>query len=222
MTPQPDAVKTDPVTAESPTTRGNETPMSTNATPGGTPPRALKVVIAGGFGVGKTSIVGTLSEVKPLRTEAKMTSASIGIDDTSKIDQKTTTTVAMDFGRITIDRSLIMYLFGTPGQDRFGFMWDDLVTGAIGALVLVDLRRIDDCFDAVDYFENRSIPFVVAVNVFDPNVTYPEEVVRDALSISAHVPIVSIDARDRESAKSALLTLLGVLVSRKQTAGALA
>lgn len=196
--------------------------MSTNATPGATPPRALKVVIAGGFGVGKTSIVGTLSEVKPLRTEAKMTSASIGIDDTSKIEQKTTTTVAMDFGRITIDRSLIMYLFGTPGQDRFGFMWDDLVTGAIGALVLVDLRRIDDCFDAVDYFENRSIPFVVAVNVFDPTVNYPEEVVRDALSISPHVPIVSIDARDRESAKAALLTLLGVLVSRKQTAGALA
>ena len=148
--------------------------MSTNATPGAAPPRALKVVIAGGFGVGKTSIVGALSEVKPLRTEAKMTAASIGIDDTSKVDQKTTTTVAMDFGRITIDRSLIMYLFGTPGQDRFGFMWDDLVTGAIGAVVLVDLRRIDDCFDAVDYFENRSIPFVVAVNVFDADVTYPD------------------------------------------------
>ncbi|MDH5288584.1 MAG: ATP/GTP-binding protein [Acidimicrobiia bacterium] len=196
--------------------------MSTNATPGAMPPRALKVVIAGGFGVGKTTIVGTLSEVKPLRTEAKMTAASIGIDDTSKINQKTTTTVAMDFGRITIDRSLIMYLFGTPGQDRFGFMWDDLVTGVIGAVVLVDLRRVDDCFDAVDYFEHRSIPFVVAVNVFDPNVTYPEEVVRDALSVSAHVPIVSIDARDRESAKAALLTLLGVLVNRKQTAGALA
>ncbi|MEZ5411120.1 MAG: ATP/GTP-binding protein [Acidimicrobiales bacterium] len=180
-------------------------------------PRALKVVIAGGFGVGKTSIVGSLSEVPPLRTEAKMTSASIGIDDTSKINQKTTTTVAMDFGRITIDRSLIMYLFGTPGQDRFGFMWDDLVNGAIGALVLVDLRRIDDCFDAVDYFENRSIPFVVAMNVFDPAVQYPEAVVRDALSISDHVPIVSIDARDRESAKGGLLTLLNVLVSRKQT-----
>jgi uncharacterized protein len=191
--------------------------MTSNASPSA-PPRALKVVIAGGFGVGKTSIVGALSEVTPLRTEAKMTSASIGVDDTSKISQKTTTTVAMDFGRITIDRSLIMYLFGTPGQDRFGFMWDDLVNGAIGALVLVDLRRIDDCFDAVDYFEHRSIPFVVAVNVFDPNVQYPEPVVRDALSISDHVPIVSIDARDRESAKSSLLTLLNVLVTRKHAA----
>ncbi len=190
--------------------------MSPNAS-SSAPPRALKVVIAGGFGVGKTSIVGSLSEVPPLRTEAKMTSASIGIDDTSKIDRKTTTTVAMDFGRITIDRSLIMYLFGTPGQDRFGFMWDDLVNGAIGAMVLVDLRRIDDCFDAVDYFENRSIPFVVAMNVFDPAVQYPEAVVRDALSISDHVPIVSIDARNRESAKAGLLTLLNVLVSRKQT-----
>jgi uncharacterized protein len=182
------------------------------------PPRALKVVIAGGFGVGKTSIVGALSEVAPLRTEAKMTSASIGIDDTSKVGQKTTTTVAMDFGRITIDRSLIMYLFGTPGQDRFGFMWDDLVNGAMGALVLVDLRRIDDCFDAVDYFEHRDIPFVVAVNVFDPSVQYPEAVVRDALSISDHVPLVQIDARDRESAKGGLLTLLNVLVQRKQSA----
>jgi signal recognition particle receptor subunit beta len=182
------------------------------------PPRALKVVIAGGFGVGKTSIVGALSEVAPLRTEAKMTSASIGIDDTSKVGQKTTTTVAMDFGRITIDRSLIMYLFGTPGQDRFGFMWDDLVNGAIGALVLVDLRRIDDCFDAVDYFEHRSIPFVVGMNVFDPAVQYPEAVVRDALSISDHVPIVSLDARNRDSARDALLMLLNVLLSRKQTA----
>ena len=112
---------------------------------------------------------------------------------------------------------MIMYLFGTPGQDRFGFMWDDLVTGAIGAVVLVDLRRIDDCFDAVDYFEHRAIPFVVAVNEFDPTVRYPDAVVRDALSISDHVPIVAIDARDRDSAKGALLTLLNVLVSRKRT-----
>jgi uncharacterized protein len=193
----------------------NTPPTSPPTSP---PPRALKVVIAGGFGVGKTSIVAALSEVAPLRTEAKMTSASIGIDDTSKVNQKTTTTVAMDFGRITIDRSLIMYLFGTPGQDRFGFMWDDLVNGAIGALVLVDLRRIDDCFDAVDYFENRSIPFVVGMNVFDPTVQYPEAVVRDALSISDHVPIVSLDARNRNSAKDSLLTLLNVLLSRKGSA----
>jgi uncharacterized protein len=193
--------------------------MSANESPSA-PPRALKVVIAGGFGVGKTSIVGALSEVEPLRTEAKMTAASIGVDDTSKVESKTTTTVAMDFGRITIDRSLIMYLFGTPGQDRFGFMWDDLVTGAMGALVLVDLRRIDDCFDAVDYFEHRSIPFVVAVNVFDPEVDYPEAVVRDALSISDHVPIVQVDARNRDSAKAGLLTLLNVLVTRKQPVSA--
>ena len=192
---------------------------STAAAPSGppsNPPRALKIVIAGGFGVGKTSIVGALSEVAPLRTEARMTSASIGIDDTSKVDQKTTTTVAMDFGRITIDPTLIMYLFGTPGQDRFGFMWDDLVNGAIGALVLVDLRRIDDCYDAVDYFENRSIPFVVAVNVFDPEVNYPEAVVRDALAISDHVPIVSIDARDRESVKEVLIKLLDMLLIRSR------
>ena len=126
------------------------------------PPMSVKIVIAGGFGVGKTTMVGTLSDIPPLTTEAAMTTASIGIDDTSKVSTKTTTTVAMDFGRIAIDDEMVLFLFGTPGQDRFGFMWDDLIIGALGAVVLVDLRRIDDCFPAIDYFESRNIPFVVA------------------------------------------------------------
>ncbi|KIQ64240.1 ATP-binding protein [Kitasatospora griseola] len=166
------------------------------------------MVVAGGFGVGKTTLVGAVSEINPLRTEAVMTSASAGIDDLSHVSGKTTTTVAMDFGRITLDEDLILYLFGTPGQDRFWFMWDDLVRGAIGAVVLVDTRRLADCFPALDYFENSGLPFVVALNGFDGHQPHTSDEVREALQLNADIPIVTLDARRRDSAKSALITLV--------------
>jgi signal recognition particle receptor subunit beta len=172
------------------------------------PPTPVKIVIAGGFGVGKTTTVGSISEIKPLRTEALMTSAGAVVDEAVYTPDKTTTTVALDFGCITIDEEVKLYLFGTPGQDRFGFMWRDIVHGALGALVIVDTRRIDDCFPAVDYFEKAGLPFVVAVNLFDGILSHHLEDVRWALAVSESVPLITFDARNKLSVRDALLAVL--------------
>jgi len=169
---------------------------------------SVKIVVAGGFGVGKTTLVGAVSEIEPLRTEALMTEASTPVDDLSMLPDKTTTTVAMDFGRITLADDLVLYLFGTPGQNRFWFMWDDITRGAIGAVVLVDTRRLADCFGAVDYVEQRGIPFVVAINAFDGVLQHGVDEVRDALQVSSEVPFVVTDARERESVKNVLVRLV--------------
>lgn len=177
----------------------------------GTPPVepvTLKILVAGGFGVGKTTCVGAVSEIKPLRTEEVLTEAGRPVDDISGVENKTTTTVAMDFGRITLREDLVLYLFGTPGQDRFWFLWDELASGALGAVVLVDTRRLEDCFAAIDYFERRSIPFVIGVNCFDDAARYPAETVRQALDLDPEVPIVLCDARRRDSVKDVLVSVV--------------
>jgi signal recognition particle receptor subunit beta len=181
------------------------------------PPLPVKMVIAGGFGVGKTTTVGAISEIEPLTTEASITSVAAGVDDLTHTPEKVTTTVAMDFGCVTLDPTLKLYLFGTPGQERFGFMWDDLLEGALGGLVIVDTRRLDDCYAAVDYFEHRGVPFAVAVNAFDGKLEHDLDDVRWALDVADHVPLTVFDARERGSVRDALLVVLEHALARAQS-----
>ncbi|GAB7044205.1 MULTISPECIES: GTP-binding protein [Catenuloplanes] len=176
--------------------------------------KSVKVVVAGGFGTGKTTLVGSVSEIAPLTTEEVLTAPSEGVDDLTGIEDKSKTTVALDFGRITVNSDVVLYLFGTPGQDRFWFIWDELAVGAIGAIVLVDTRRLDASFPAIDYFERRRIPFVAAVNMFFGECPYTEDEIRGALKLSAAVPLVWCDARDRQSSKQALIALVKHAMTR--------
>ncbi|MBT2444341.1 ATP/GTP-binding protein [Streptomyces sp. ISL-36] len=171
-------------------------------------PVTLKILVAGGFGVGKTTLVGAVSEIRPLRTEEMLSEAGRPVDDLHGVENKSTTTVAMDFGRITLREDLVLYLFGTPGQDRFWFLWDELAQGALGAIVLADTRRLEESFAAIDYFERRGIPFTVAVNCFEGAQRFPAESVRGALDLDPEVELLMCDARDRESVKNVLVAVV--------------